>query len=64
VVATLTEGRPRKGRSAALNLRHLDDLRRAVRHYKVLHVVYDNAGTQTAEGSKAVRACLGSGVTG
>ena len=31
----LTEGRPREGRSAALFLRHLDDLRRALRHYRV-----------------------------
>ena len=29
----LTEGRPREGRSAALFCRHLDDLRRAFRHY-------------------------------
>jgi transposase len=40
----LTEGRPREGRSAALFLRHLDDLRRAFRHYKVIHVLCDNAG--------------------
>jgi transposase len=54
----LTEGRPREGRSAALFLRHLDDLRRAFRHYKVIHVVCDNAGTHTEERSKAVRAYL------
>jgi len=54
----LTEGRPREGRSAALFLRHLDDLRRAFRHYRVIHVVCDNAGTHTAERSKAVRAYL------
>src|SRR5262245_17852765 len=54
----LTEGRPREGRSAALFCRHLDDLRRAFRHYKVIHVLCDNAGTHTAEGSKAVRAHL------
>jgi putative transposase len=54
----LTEGRPREGRSAALFLRHLDDLRRAFRRYKVIHVVCDNAGTHTAEGSKLVRAYL------
>ena len=29
----LTEGKPKGGRSAALFLRHLDDLRRAFRHY-------------------------------
>ena len=54
----LTEGRKKEGRSAALFLRHLDDLRRAFRHYKVIHVLCDNAGTHTAEGSKLVRAYL------
>jgi transposase len=54
----LTEGKPREGRSAALFLRHLDDLRRAFRHYKVIHVLCDNAGTHTVEGSKLVRAYL------
>lgn len=53
-----TEGKPKEGRSAALFLRHLDDLRRAFRHYKVIHVLCDNAGTHTAEGSKLVRAYL------
>jgi transposase len=54
----LTEGRPREGRSAALFCRHLDDLRRAFRHYRVIHVLCDNAGTHTAEGSKLVRSYL------
>jgi len=54
----LTEGRPKEGRSAALFLRHLDDLRRAFRHFKVIHVLCDNAGTHTSEGSKLVRAYL------
>jgi len=54
----LTEGKPKEGRSAALFLRHLDDLRRAFRHYRVIHIVCDNAGTHTAERSKAVRAYL------
>ena len=54
----LTEGKPREGRSAALFCRHLDDLRRAFRHYKVIHVLCDNTGTHTAEGSKLVRAYL------
>jgi transposase len=54
----LTEGKPREGRGAALFLRHLDDLRRAFRHYRVIHVLCDNAGTHTAEGSKLVRAYL------
>ena len=54
----LTEGRPREGRSAALFLRHLDDLRRAFRHYKVIHVICDNAGIHKPEKSKAVGAYL------
>ena len=54
----LTEGKPREGRSAALFCRHLDDLRRAFRHYKVIHVLCDNAGTHTVEGSKLVRSYL------
>jgi transposase len=54
----LTEGKPREGRSAALFIRHLDDLRRAFRHYRVIHVICGNAGTHTAEHSKAVRAYL------
>jgi putative transposase len=54
----LTEGRPREGRSAALFCRHLDDLRRAFRRYKVIHVVCDNARTHRPERSKAVRAYL------
>jgi putative transposase len=53
-----TEGRPKEGRCAALFCRHLDDLRRALRHYKVIHVVCDNVGTHTAAGSKLVRAYL------
>jgi putative transposase len=54
----LTEGRPKEGRSAALFCRHLDDLRRALRHYRVIHVVCDNARTHKPEGSKVVRAYL------
>lgn len=54
----LTEGKPREGRSAALFLRHLDDLRRAFRHYKVIHVICDNAGIHKPEKSKAVGAYL------
>ena len=54
----LTEGLPREGRSAGLFCRHLDGLRRAFRHYKVIHVVCDNARTHKAERSKAVRAYL------
>jgi putative transposase len=54
----LTEGKPREGRSAGLFLRHLDDLRRAFRHYRIIHIICDNAGTHTPEGSKLVRAYL------
>src|SRR5262249_29066779 len=54
----LTTGGPREGGSPALFLRHLDDLRRGFRHYRVIHVLCDNAGTHTAEGSKLVRAYL------
>src|SRR5205085_632409 len=54
----LTEGLPREGRSAGLFCRHLDGLRRAFRHYKVIHVVCDNARAHKPERSKAVRAYL------
>jgi transposase len=54
----LTEGLPREGRSAALFVRHLDDLRRALRHYRVIHVVCDNARTHRPERSKAVQEYL------
>jgi putative transposase len=55
----LTEGLPREGRSAGLFCRHLDGLRRAFRHYKVIHVVCDNARAHKPERSKAVREYLG-----
>lgn len=54
----LTEGRPKEGRGAALFVRHLDDLRRAFRRYKVIHVICDNAGFHKPEKSKVVRAYL------
>jgi putative transposase len=54
----LTEGKPKEGRGAVLFLRHLDDLRRAFRHYKVIHVICDNAGFHKPEKSKAVREYL------
>jgi putative transposase len=56
--AILTEGKHREGRGAALFLRHLDDLRRAFRHYKVIHVICDNAGFHKPDKSKAVREYL------
>lgn len=54
----LTEGRPKEGRGAALFLRHLDDLRRALRHYRVIHVICDNAGFHKPDKSKAVKEYL------
>ena len=54
----LTEGLPREGRSAELFVRHLDDLRRAFRHYRVIHVVCDNARTHKAQESRVVEAYL------
>jgi transposase len=54
----LTEGIPKEGKSAALFLRHLDDLRRAFRHYKVIRVICDNAGTHKPEKSKEVEKYL------
>ncbi|HJZ53779.1 MAG TPA: IS630 family transposase [Gemmataceae bacterium] len=55
----LTKGRVKEGRGAALFLRHLDDLRRAFRHYKVIHVICDNAGFHKPDRSKAVKKYLG-----
>lgn len=54
----LTEGRPKQGRDAALFCAHLDDLRRAFRRYKLIHVICDNVRTHTEEGSLLVRAYL------
>jgi transposase len=56
--AFLTEGLPDEGRTAALFCRHLDDLRRALRHYRVIHVVCDNARTHKPEGSRLVKGYL------
>jgi putative transposase len=54
----LTEGRPKEGRGAALFCRHLDDLRRSFRHYKVVHVICDNAAFHKPDKSKVVKAYL------
>jgi putative transposase len=54
----LTEGRPQEGRSAALFCRHLDDLRRAFRHYRVIHVVCDNANTHKPDKARRVKEYL------
>jgi putative transposase len=53
-----TTGKSKEGRSAALFCRHLDDLRRAFRHYKVIHILCDNARTHKPDKSKVVRAYL------
>ena len=58
----LTEGRPQEGRSAVLFCRHLDDLRRSLRHYRVIQVICDNARTHKPEKSRLVQeylACWG-----
>jgi transposase len=54
----LTGGLPKEGRGAALFCRHLDDLRRAFRQYKVIHVVCDNARTHKPEHARLVREYL------
>src|SRR5262249_50419116 len=51
----LTEGLPKEGRTAALFCRHLDDLRRAFRHYKVIHVICDNAKTHKPDKARLVK---------
>lgn len=45
-------------RNAELFVRHLDDLRRAFRHYRIIHVICDNACFHTIKGSKLVREYL------
>jgi putative transposase len=54
----LTEGGPGQGRDAALFCAHLDDLRRAFRRYRVIHVICDNARTHKPEKARLVRAYL------
>ena len=39
----VTESFPRQGRNADLFLRHLDDLRKRLRRYTLIHVICDNA---------------------
>ncbi len=43
----LTESEPGQGRNAALFVAHLDDLRRRLRRYRVIHVICDNARSHT-----------------
>jgi len=45
----LTEGKPKQGRNTDLFLAHLDDLRRRLRCYKVIHVICDNAQPHKAK---------------
>jgi transposase len=45
-------------RNAELFVRHLDDLRRAFRRYRVIHVILDNARFHTPAGSRLVRQYL------
>ncbi len=45
----LTEGKPRQGRNTDLFLAHLDDLRRRLRCYRVIHVLCDNAKPHLAK---------------
>jgi transposase len=51
-----TWGAPKEGRTAGLFCRHLDDLRRAFRQYKVIHVICDNASSHRPDKSRLVRA--------
>jgi len=45
-------------RNAELFVRHLDDLRRAFRRYRVIHVICDSARFHTVAGSRLVRQYL------
>jgi transposase len=51
-----TWGREGEGRTAGLFCRHLDSLRRAFRHYRVIHVICDNAFNHREDKSRVVRA--------
>jgi transposase len=45
----LTEGKSGQGRNTELFLAHLDDLRRRLRRYRVIHVICDNAKPHQAK---------------
>jgi transposase len=47
-----------EGRTAGLFCRHLDDLRRAFRHHRVIQVICDNAFNHRPDKSKVVRTYL------
>jgi hypothetical protein len=51
-------GKEKEGWPAGLFCQHLDDLRRAFRHYRIIHVICDNAFSHRADRSKAVREYL------
>lgn len=53
-----TWGGPKEGRTAARFCRHLDDLRRAFRQYKVVHGICDNAANHRPDKSRVVWAYL------
>jgi transposase len=53
-----TWGEEKEGRTARLFCRHLDDLRRAFRQYRVIHVICDNAFNHRPDRSRVVRAYL------
>jgi len=55
----LSGGQPGQRRTAELFCEHLDELRRAFRRYKVVHVICDNASTHKPEKSRLVREYLG-----
>ena len=45
----LTQGLPKEGRTTALFLRHLDDLRRHLLRYHKIHVICDNARSHKSQ---------------
>jgi hypothetical protein len=53
-----TWGGAGEGRTAGRFCRHLDNLRRAFRRYRVIHVICDNAFNHRPDRSKVVRAYL------
>jgi hypothetical protein len=55
----LTEGLPQEGRTTALFLRHLDDLRRHLLCYRTIHVICDNARSHKESGRAKVSQAMG-----
>jgi hypothetical protein len=45
----LTQGLPKEGRTTALFLRHLDDLRSHLLRYRKIHVICDNARSHNSQ---------------